>query len=188
MKNILITGVPGIGKTTVIKHIVEKLITVEGANIHGFFTEEIRNDQKQRMGFDIVMIKENRRIQLADKRGVLPQEGTKYLGQYIVYVKNFEQMVLPLLHSVSNAILVIDEIGKMELFSSQFEQAVKSLVHRKDIFVIATVPVKGPPIISHLKEDQNCQVFWVNEKTRDTLPDKLINIVKQINNPNKLPK
>lgn len=49
---IILTGMPGCGKTTMIKRIVEDLKKQKVSNIIGFYTEEIR-DHEERIGFDI---------------------------------------------------------------------------------------------------------------------------------------
>ena len=55
MSNILITGYPRTGKTTLIKKFLEQTTL----NCIGFLTEEIRNDQNIRVGFKVVEISTN---------------------------------------------------------------------------------------------------------------------------------
>lgn len=59
--------------------------------------------------------------------------------------------------------IVIDEIGKMELFSRKFENAVRDIFRNKNIQVIATVPLKGKlNIVEQLKQNEDCQLFTVS--------------------------
>jgi len=51
-RKILITGPPGIGKTTIIKRVIENLQR-NGFDVCGFYTEEIRENNK-RAGFKII--------------------------------------------------------------------------------------------------------------------------------------
>lgn len=58
---------------------------------------------------------------------------------------------------------MIDEIGKMELFSKKFENAVRDIFKNKTIQVIATVPMRGKlNIIEQLKQSEDCQLFSVS--------------------------
>ncbi|KAH1017151.1 hypothetical protein HUJ05_007856 [Dendroctonus ponderosae] len=68
-----------------------------------------------------------------------------------------------------NGILIIDEIGKMELFSKKFEQCVETAFKKKNIRILATVPVRGPPFVAALKRDNGCQLFTVTRENRDSL-------------------
>ncbi|XP_034941355.1 cancer-related nucleoside-triphosphatase homolog [Chelonus insularis] len=54
---ILLTGPPGIGKTTICKKIFEK---AQGSkhSIDGFYTEEVRSENRTRIGFDVVPLKQ----------------------------------------------------------------------------------------------------------------------------------
>lgn len=61
-----------------------------------------------------------------------------------------------------NGILIIDEIGKMELFSKKFEQVILKVFKKKNIRILATVPIKGPPLVETLKKDSGCQLITVS--------------------------
>jgi len=105
-KHILLTGLPGIGKTTVIRRVVERLTD---KTVAGFFTEEIR-EAGQRRGFRIATF--------SGGSGVLAHVNLKTnhrVGRYHVDVSGFERLVLPELRRPCDIVL-IDEIGKMECF------------------------------------------------------------------------
>ena len=60
MKNIVITGEPGVGKTTLVTKLVEQLL--KSWNIEGFYTTELRDPVTgKRSGFDLISIPEERR-------------------------------------------------------------------------------------------------------------------------------
>ncbi len=117
MTNLLITGLPRSGKTTLIK----KILAVDsiGKKASGFFTEEFRKEGK-RIGFHIITAPEG-------KKGLLSQKGlpSPYrVGRYGVNVVVVEELgcqaILRALDTKS--IIIVDEIGKMELYSEKFRK------------------------------------------------------------------
>ena len=107
-RHILITGPPGVGKTTLIK----KLHTL-CAPVVGFYTEEIRGTNEVRLGFDVITL-DNERLRKPLARQQSNQRGPK-VGKYTVHVADFESIVIPCLEKAiqnENEIIIIDEIGK----------------------------------------------------------------------------
>ena len=105
--HILITGQPGIGKTTLIKKLAQKL----PKPLSGFYTEEVRDSNGRRIGFDVVSIERaNDRKPLA--RDNCLQRGPK-VGKYTVLLSEFESIAIPCLDkNTSCKHIIIDEIGK----------------------------------------------------------------------------
>src|ERR671925_1853983 len=104
---LFVTGSPGVGKTTLIRAIVDRL---EDVTCSGFYTEEKRQ-RGQRVGFKFVT--------LNGQEGNLASVGRKEptIGRYSVHLDEFEKAVLPELDPGTSPaeLFVIDEIGKMEL-------------------------------------------------------------------------
>ncbi|KAK2575749.1 hypothetical protein KPH14_003639 [Odynerus spinipes] len=155
VSRVLLTGPPGIGKTTVCKN-VASILEKQNRNFNGFYTEEVRAENGSRIGFDIVPIKDgkDKRVPLARIESILSQaQFSKYrVGNYHVFVDNFESSVMPILKTETE-ILLIDEIGKMELYSKKFHDEIIDIFFGlpKKIYIVATIPQmhkKKPPLLS----------------------------------------
>ncbi len=161
--NVLFTGPPGIGKTTMMIRLAERLA---GRSMAGFYTEEIRRDGR-RQGFRIVTF--------SGRTGVLADRAIKSrarVGRYGVDVAGFEGLVIPELARPADLIL-IDEIGKMECFSSAFVDTVRGLLNGP-VPVVATVAAKGGGFIAEVKARPDVQIRTVSQENRDELPDRLV--------------
>lgn len=187
--HVLITGPPGIGKTTVCKKVVS-LIERNGLSCDGFFTEETRSSDNKRIGFDVVRVKHPEfRLPIARATQILepkPQIKTKYrVGKYAVFVENFEQVALPVFQTDSD-VLLVDEIGKMELFSKSFTEKVNDLVFgeegkRKTICMLATIPEVAPAhLLRKLRSNPQCKIFEVRYENRDGIPDEISKLIIDI--------
>ena len=188
-KHLLLTGPPGVGKTTLCKHIANKLRDDYPEQIKGFYTEEVRSKDRSmksfRVGFDVVAVENETKVPLAR---VLP-EGAQARGpkvsKYTVDVNSFEQKALPLIgHSAPEvALIVIDEIGKMELFSHRFKTQVMKLFESASVFLLCTVPLYSIPFVNSLKSRTDVEVLEVTKENRDSLADSLLDkLARKINN------
>ena len=119
-RHIFITGQPGVGKTTLVVAAVRAR-----QDVCGFYTAE-RRSGSERSGFDVVALGPS-----ASAVGTLATVGKgKYMvGKYSIDVPSFESIALPSLKSATaTPITVIDEVGKMELFSLTFLPRVESWI------------------------------------------------------------
>ena len=158
--NILFTGPPGCGKTTLIKRIVQELQTPST----GFFTQEIR-ERGKRVGFTINT--------LADKEALLAHinvSGRYRVGRYGVLLENVDRIAVEsIIPKTSHESVVIDEIGKMECFSSLFRKTILDFFDMPNV-VIGTISLRGDPFIEEIKDRNDVLVVEVSEKNRDELP------------------
>lgn len=163
---ILLEGRPGSGKTTAARRIAE-LLRREGVPARGFFTEELRESGK-RVGFAIETL-DGRRDLLAHV--TLP--GPPRVGKYGVDLAAFERIALPALQAAADAVVVIDELGKMEFASEAFRAAVAGLFERQPR-IVATVHVFRHPITDALKRRADVVVLRVTERDREEIPLRVV--------------
>ena len=159
-KNVLITGMPGVGKTTLIRNLIKRL---DGFQLAGFFTQEIR-EKGIRKGFELVAL-----------------DGTKSLlshvcftsrfrvSKYGVDVAGFERFLVSqrFLDSETDLIL-IDEIGKMECFSDKFLDLVTSILD-SEIPMVATISRKGGGFIAAVKARTDVVLMALTPENRNSL-------------------
>ncbi|RLF48124.1 MAG: AAA family ATPase [Thermoplasmata archaeon] len=170
IKNILLTGKPGCGKTTLIKQIIEEL----GLDAGGFYTLEIRREGK-REGFKI--------ITLDGKEGLLAHVNIRSpyrVSKYGVDIKNLEEIgVKSILDALEkNKVIVIDEIGKMELFSEQFRNAVLAALDSQSK-VLATIMLAANPFADEIKKRQDVKLFYLTPENRKKVKEEIKAIFQQ---------
>ncbi|MBO1414510.1 nucleoside-triphosphatase [Streptomyces sp. FH025] len=160
---ILLEGRPGVGKTTAIRRLAALLHTREAV---GFTTAEIRAGGA-RVGFVLET--------LAGRRAVLAHvdfPGPPRVGRYGVDLEVMERLALPSLAWTARTLVVIDELGRMELAHRPFESAVRALF-AADVDVVATVQAQHGPFTDALKRRADIEVLRLTPANRDTLPERL---------------
>lgn len=164
---LLLTGKPGIGKTTLIRRVLRNLHTV---NCAGFCTQEVRDTSGRRIGFQIYTL-DGPEGTLASIR---PEKGPR-LGRYAIHVEEFEALVLGRIDPARTPadLYVIDEIGKMELLSEQFRQRLLDLLVQPS-HLLATIARQGTPFIEEIKRGKGIELLEVTKENRDQLPAAIV--------------
>jgi len=173
---ILITGLPRSGKSTLILKLIE-FIKTQGIPTKGFLTPEIRKDS-QRIGFDVLDIATEERVKLAR---IGNYKTTHKLGKYNVFIKEFEKIIINLkkIKIQNGELLIIDEIGKMELFSSKFQNLIKT-IFSSHISILATIGLKlQHPLKDYLIQIPNIHLITLNRQNFDLVFQKVSSILSQ---------
>ena len=157
---ILITGAPGVGKTTLIRQLVVEL---GKERCTGFYTTEIRPGGI-RKGFELVGLDGQKRI-LAH----VAIDSPFRVGRYGVDVKGFERFLDVIAFGRIDArVVVVDEIGKMEAFSPEFLRRLDTVFASRQQLV-ATISAPGPEAIQRFKRRADVTLFEVTRSNRDRL-------------------
>jgi nucleoside-triphosphatase len=164
---LLLEGRPGIGKTTVTRRLL-KLLREAGVPVAGFTTGELRTGGR-REGFVVEAVSGAREV-LAH----VDLPGPPRVGRYGVDLAALERVALPALGDPEpGRVVVVDELGKMELASAAFRAAVVDLLGR-DVAVVATVHQARDRFTDALRRRPDIRVVRVTEATRDALPEQLV--------------
>jgi nucleoside-triphosphatase len=145
---------------------VAERLRATGLPVAGFFTEEMR-ESGARVGFRIETFE--------GERGVLAHvdlPGPPRVGKYGVDLEAFERVALGALEPPAGGAMVVDELGKMELASARFREAV-SAVLAADVPLVATVHTFHHPFTDELKQRPDVEVVGLSKANRDELPEQL---------------
>jgi nucleoside-triphosphatase len=157
----LISGRPGSGKTTVVRRIVGLLAVSAG----GFYTEEVRGADGRRAGFEIVTLQGSRAV-LAHVDVRSPYR----VGRYGVSLQNIDETAVPAVHDAMEScdLAVIDEIGKMELCSRAFREAVTAAIESGKP-VLGTIMLAAHPFADAIRSRPDVRVFLIDPGNRDRI-------------------
>jgi nucleoside-triphosphatase len=164
--NLLVTGKPGVGKTTLVERVVEGL---RGSlRLAGFTTTEVRDPDGERVGFALVTVD--------GKRGELARAGLQSrvrVGRYGVNLEEFERLALPELARRDVDLIAIDEIGKMECASGRFRRAAEDALD-SPVSVLATIGISHVPFFDALRARPDIELLTLTERNRDSLVTEIL--------------
>ena len=163
---VFVTGVPGVGKTTVMQKVIA-ILKEKGLKVGGISCPEIRVNNI-RVGFEIIDL-------LTGSRGILShrdQDHGPRVGKYRVNLQDLSKIgVKSLDRAMKEAdCIVIDEIGPMELQGKDFQVAVNNILE-------GTKPVLGIIhwkmnhwLIDKIRARGDVKIVEVTLKNRDAIP------------------
>ncbi len=157
---LLLTGVPGIGKTTIVKRVAAAL---SGRRIRGFVTGEIRRAGR-RVGFELSTFTGHKKV-LAH----VDVDSRHRVGRYGIDVAALDEIGEEAL-ALDDAtdVYLVDEIGKRECFSAKFRAAIRSLLDSRQPLV-ATVALRGSGFIAEVKDRVDVEIWEATRENRELL-------------------
>lgn len=166
---LILTGAPGVGKTTVLTKIVDAL-KAKGVSVGGMVSREVREDGV-RVGFEILELTSGKHGWLAHINGSGPQ-----VGKYHVNLGDLDNIGTAAITRALEkcGVIAIDEIGPMELCSPKFKQAAAQALESKKL-VLAVVHGKAKdPLVTQVKRRVDAEIFNVTFSNRENLSKQLI--------------
>jgi len=173
---LLLTGLPGVGKTTVLQRAIDELNS-GGFKVGGMITHEVRREGI-RVGFEVEDVSTKRKGWLAN----VNQPYGPQVGKYRVNLRDLEDVgAKAILNAVTQAdIVVFDEIGPMELFSATFKDSVmKALDSEKPVLGTIHYRAKGA-FITAVKERRDAGIIEVTPKNREMLPRIIVERITEM--------
>ncbi len=163
--NIFITGAPGVGKTTLIHTLLKELSVPAG----GFYTQEMRNSKGTRTGFKICT--------LNNQEGVLAAVNlsSRYrVGKYGVNLQDFERIgVTSIVKALAEShLIVIDEVGKMELFSRQFQNILLKVLDSPKT-LLGTIMLRDNAFTRNIKKRDDTVVVNLTRNNFETVKERV---------------
>ena len=114
---------------------------------------------------------------LDGKQGVLAHKNIKgrfTVGKYGVNLEDIDQIAVPsMIPACEDMTVVIDEIGKMECFSSLFRETVLEVLGSKNP-VLGSLPLRGGAFIENIRKRKDILLVRVSEKNRDELVNEFL--------------
>jgi nucleoside-triphosphatase len=159
-RHLLLTGRPGVGKTTVLRGLADRL---EGWRLAGFYTEEVRR-RGRRVGFRAVTLDGAACVMAHVDH---PGPRVSAYGVDVAVVDALAEAALARDHRVDA--YLVDEIGKMECHSVRFVARMRALLDAR-IPVVATVALRGAGFVAEAKARPDVEVWTVTPANRASLP------------------
>ncbi len=162
---LLLTGAPGVGKTTTIQKLAR---AYSDKTLRGFVTQEMRRAGR-RVGFEIRTFGGRKQV-LAH----VDLDSSHRVGRYGVDVAALDDITEDALTTDDAADLyLVDEIGKMECFSKSFRSALRALF-ASGRPLVATVALRGGGFIQEVKDRADVESWEATKQNRNELPDLVV--------------
>ncbi|MFO8052209.1 MAG: NTPase [Thermoplasmatota archaeon] len=170
-----ITGLPGAGKTHALRKVVE-MLEMEEIKVGGMITDSIKeNDEK--VGFMVQDL-------LTKEEGVLAHVNSPSEVRFLDYGVNIDTLdnigVRAIARSLDNAdVIVIDEVGKLEVESPNFVEVVKDALEADKPLLLTLHKKSRNPLLQDIRRRDDVRILEVTPINKNILPYKIIPLIKE---------
>jgi nucleoside-triphosphatase len=168
-KNILITGNPRSGKSTLLKDVIKRFDSKTG-----FITSEIR-EKGERVGFNI----ETQNGEKSIFASINIKTDFK-VSKYFVDIKSLEE-IMPTVDKFNNEdLLFLDEIGQMQLTSQKFKGIVKKYLNASNVCIATISKIYSDEFIEEIKKRSDIFLVEITQENREEKKNYVENLLKKI--------
>lgn len=172
--NLLVTGPPGCGKSTLIINVLGKI----DVPARGFTTAEIRSGRGERQGFRITS--------LSGREGILAHREVRTgprLGRYRINLKDLDEIgtaeIEAALDDPSTRLVVVDEIARMEMYSNRFRRAViEALDSAKAL--LGTIQKRSDPFLDGIRSRPDTLIIPIERRNRGAAENGVLSELTRI--------
>ncbi len=162
---IAVTGSPGVGKST----LVAKVVKDSDLNVGGVLARE-RRYKDRRTGFELLDLSTGALGVLADETGSGPQ-----LGKYRVHPEDLDGIGARAVEAALKCdLIVVDEIGPMELSSRKFVSAVEMAIASSKPMLVVLHEWSNHRLAKKIRS--TFKVITVTLENRNALADEIARI------------
>ena len=168
--NVLLTGRPGVGKTTVVERLVERA-RENGAEVRGVFSPEMR-EGGERVGFEIADVSTGRSEVMAHVEYDDPS-----VGKYGVDASAVDAVAREAIVAEDADLVVVDEVAPMETHSDAFVERVRAVLDSDTPVVAVVQEERETGFVGSVKRRDDTKLARVTEENRDDVPEELLRLV-----------
>ncbi|MEL9998600.1 MAG: NTPase [Thermoplasmata archaeon] len=167
-----ISGLPGVGKTTTLLKTIE--ILEKEYTVGGIITEEIL-ENKVRVGFTLMDWETKEKRVFASKY----IQSRNRIGKYGIDTQVLDDLgVRALENAKQKDIIIIDEIGKMELESKKLTEKIKEILDMEKNIIMTLNKKSRNPLLQDIRRMDDVRILEVTPVNRTILPFKIVSIIK----------
>ena len=175
-KNVLLTGSPGVGKTTVVERLVERARD-KGKSVRGVLSPEMRGTHEMRadggrIGFRITDVSTGRSDVMAHIR--YDEDDRPSVGRYGVDVPAVDKIAREAIVAEDADLVVVDEVAPMQTYSELFVDRVRAVLDAPVPVVAVVQEARETGFVGSVKRRDDTKLVRVTEENRDRLPEELL--------------
>ncbi|MCQ2079784.1 MAG: NTPase [archaeon] len=169
-----ITGLPSSGKTYTLKRVIEMLTKEEELSVGGMIDEKL-SDGRRDVGIKVCNLQTGEEVVFAT-----PETESKItIGTLGVDLSLFESVAIDAIKSACETcdIIVIDEIGKVEVESQAFVDIVKEALDVDKPMIITLHKKSRNPLLQDIRRRDDMRILEVTPTNRNILPYKIVKLM-----------